>query len=148
MYLQTEGCFPVNFDRGLKTASYVLKYRGTTKYLGLILNGNLTWESHIKELNKKLIEYTGIFSKISHCLLQFKHIRTPLRNLHRQFNTLKLKDLHYFNSCCTVQKFIHLLNLLPEAINDIVCQNDQIHDHDTRNKKRSPSSENKNKNVW
>ena len=159
-------CFPVNFDRGLKVGSNVLKYRETTKYLGLILDGNLTWESHIKELNKKLIQYTGIFSKIGHCLpmtccktvynafifsrlnygseiyanttkkyiqplmvtqnkllriLQFKHIRTPLRNLYRQFNTLKLKDLHYFNICCIVQKFIHLPNLLPEAINDIFC---------------------------
>ena len=173
-------CFPVNFDRGLKIGSNVLKYKETTKYLGLILDGNLTWESHIKELNKKLIQYTGIFSKIRHCLpmtccktvynafifsrlnyeseiyvnttkkyiqplmvtqnkllriLQFKHIRTPLRNLYRQFNTLKLKDLDYFNICCIVQKFIHLPNLLPKAINDIFCGNDQIHDHDTRNKK-------------
>ena len=61
-------CFPVNFDRGLKIGSNVLKYRETTKYLGLILDGNLTWESHIKELNKKLIQYTGIFSRIRHCL--------------------------------------------------------------------------------
>ena len=67
--------------------------------------------------------------------LQFKHIRTPLRNLYRQFNTLKLKDLHYFNICCIVQKFIYLPNLLPEAINVIFCRNDQMHDHDTRNKK-------------
>ena len=60
-------CFPVNFDRGLKIGSNVLKYRETTKYIGLILDGNLTWESHIKELNKKLIQQTGIFSKIRHC---------------------------------------------------------------------------------
>ena len=114
-------------------------------------------KSH-KELNKKLIHYTGIFSKIRHCLpmtccktvcnsrfnygseiyvnttkkyiqplmvtqnkllriLQFKHNRTPSRNPYRQFNTLKPKDLHYFNICCIVQKFIHLPNLLPEAIN-------------------------------
>ena len=60
--------FPVNFDRGLKIGSDVLKYRETTKYLSLILDGNLTWESHMKELNKKLIQYTGIFSKIRRCL--------------------------------------------------------------------------------
>ena len=39
-----------------------------TKYLGLILDKNLTWESHIKELNKKLINYIGILSKVRHCL--------------------------------------------------------------------------------
>ena len=81
-------------------------------------------------------------------LLQFKHIRTLLRNLYRQFNTLKLKDLHYFNICCIVQKFIHLPNLLPEAINYIFCRNDQIHDHDTRNKKYLHPVKIKTKNVW
>ena len=61
-------CFPVNFDRGLKMGSNVLKYKETTKYLGLILDGNLTWKSHIKELNQKLIKYTGMFSKVHYCL--------------------------------------------------------------------------------
>ena len=61
-------CFPVNFDRGLRIGSNILKYKETTKYLGLILDKNLTWESHIKVLNKKLINYTGIFSKLRHCL--------------------------------------------------------------------------------
>ena len=61
-------CFPVNFDRGLRIRSNILKYKETTKYLGLILDKNLKWESHIKELNKKLINYTGIFSKVRHCL--------------------------------------------------------------------------------
>ena len=46
-------CFPVNFDRGLKMVSNVLKYKETTKYLGLILDANLTWKSHMKELNIK-----------------------------------------------------------------------------------------------
>ena len=57
-------CFPVSFERGLKIGSNLLKYRETTKYLGIILDGNLTWESHIKELNQRLIKYTGIFSKV------------------------------------------------------------------------------------
>ena len=54
-------CFPVNFDRGLKMRSNVLKYKETTKYLGLILDSNLTWKSRVKELNQKLIKYTGLF---------------------------------------------------------------------------------------
>ena len=41
----------------------VLKYKETTKYLGLILDGNLTWKSHMKELNQKLIKYTDILAK-------------------------------------------------------------------------------------
>ena len=160
--------------------SNVLKYKETTKYLGLILDANLTWKSHIKELNKKLIKYTGIFSKVCYCLpstchktvynafifsrlnygsefyinainkyiqplvvtqnkllriLQFKQITTTLRNVYREFNTLKLKDLHYYNICCIAHKLIHSPTLLLEAINHIFCRNDQIHDHDTRYKK-------------
>ena len=61
-------CFPINFDRGLKIASNLLKYKENTKYLGIILHGKLTWGSHIKELNQKLIKYTGIFSKVRNCL--------------------------------------------------------------------------------
>ena len=61
-------CFPVNFDTGLKVGSNLLKYKETTKYLGIILDSNLTWESHIKEMNQKLIKYTGIFSKVRSCL--------------------------------------------------------------------------------
>ena len=48
--------------------SNVLKYKETIKYLGLILDANLTWKSHIKELNQKLIKYTGIFSKVRYYL--------------------------------------------------------------------------------
>ena len=61
-------CFPVNLDRCLRIGSNILKYKETKKYLGLILDKNLTWESHMKELNKKLINYTRIFSKVRHCL--------------------------------------------------------------------------------
>ena len=68
-------------------------------------------------------------------ILQFKHITTPLKDIYGEFSTLKLKDLHYFNICCIAHKFIHSPTLLPEAINDIFCRNDQIHDHDTRYKK-------------
>ena len=61
-------CFPINFDRGLKIGSNLLKQKETTKYLSVILDGNLTWESHMKELNQKPIKYTGIFSKVWSCL--------------------------------------------------------------------------------
>ena len=68
-------------------------------------------------------------------ILRFKHIITPLRDIYREFTTLKLKDLHYFNICCIEHKFIHSPTFLPEAINDIFCRNDQVHDHDTRYEK-------------
>ena len=172
--------FPINFYRGLTMGTNVLKYKENTRYFGLILDHKLTWETHIKELNKKLVQYTGIFSKIRHCLpvpcrhkvynafissrlnygseiyknttrkfiqplivtqnnilriLQFKNIRTSLNTLYRDFGVLKLKDLHHFNIRCIVHKSIHSPHLLPVAINEIFCLNEQIHDYNTRNKK-------------
>ena len=48
---------------------------------------------------------------------------------------LKLKDLHHFTICYIEHKFIHSPHLLLVAINEIFCQNEQIHDYNTRNKK-------------
>ena len=157
----------------------VLKYKENTRYLGVLLDHKLTWESHIKELNKKLVKYTNIFSKIRDCLpvscrhtvynafissrlnygseiyanttnkviqplivtqnkilriLQFKNIKTPTNNLYREFGVLKFTDMHDFNICCIVQKFMYLRHLLPEALNDLFCRNEQIHHYNTRNK--------------
>ena len=61
-------CLPVNFNRGLTMGAKVLKYKENTRYLGLLLDNKLTWDSHIQELNKKLVKYTGILSKIRYCL--------------------------------------------------------------------------------
>ena len=46
----------------------VLKYKENTTYLGVILDRNLTFEIHTKELNQKLVKYAGIFSKARHFL--------------------------------------------------------------------------------
>ena len=181
-------CFPPNYNRGLKIGINTLKFKETTKYLGLLLDSKLTWENHIQELNKKMVKYTGIFSKVRHYLpitchktvynafifsrlnygseiyintakkyispliltqnkllriLQFKNIRTPLKDLYREFNTLKLKDLHHYNLCCIVHKFIHTPDLLPEAMNELFCRNEQIHNYNTRQSKGFASSKNK-----
>ena len=68
-------------------------------------------------------------------ILQFKNIRTPLKDLYREFNTLQLKNLHHYNKCCIVHKFIHTPDLLPEAINELFCQNEQIHNYNRRQRK-------------
>ena len=58
---------PINFDRGLKMGQNVLRYKDSTiylGYLGLIPDRSMTRESHIKELQKKIVKYTGIFSNL------------------------------------------------------------------------------------
>ena len=59
---------PPNFNRGLKMGTNVLKYKENTRYLGAILDRNLTFETHTEELNQKLVKYTSIFSKVRHFL--------------------------------------------------------------------------------
>ena len=171
---------PVNFDRGLKMGQNMLRYKDSTIYLGLILDRSMTWESHIKELQKKIVKYTGIFSKVRHCLpeacrktvyhafihsrlnyaseiyvnttrkyiqplistqnkilriLQFQTIRTNINKVYKDFGILKLKDLHKFNICCIVHKFIHFPDMLPDAVSEMFCTNAQVHNYDTRHKR-------------
>ena len=43
-----------------------IKYQHTTKYLGIILDDQLNWKSHITEVNTKITKYIGIFGKVRH----------------------------------------------------------------------------------
>ena len=36
------------------------------KFLGVLLDSNLSWKSHLTELSKKLARTTGLFYKIRH----------------------------------------------------------------------------------
>ena len=44
----------------------LIKQVGSTKYLGLTFDSNLTWKSHINELCLKLSKTVGILSKVRH----------------------------------------------------------------------------------
>ena len=81
----------------------VLKYKENTRYLSLILDHKLTWETHIKELNKKLVQYNGIFSKIRHCL--------PVPRRHTVYNAFISSRLNYGSEIYinTIRKFIQPL---------------------------------------
>ena len=41
-----------------------IKQVKSTKYLGIIIDSNLTWEDHIDYLYKKIIKFTSIFYKL------------------------------------------------------------------------------------
>ena len=56
---------PPNLDRGLNIGTNVLRYKENMKYLGVILDSKLTFETHAQELNQ---EHAYIFSKIRHFL--------------------------------------------------------------------------------
>ena len=68
VFLSQKTTLPPNFDKRLNVGTNVLRYKENTKYLGFILDLNLTIETHTKELNQKLVKYTCIFNKIRHFL--------------------------------------------------------------------------------
>ena len=59
---------PCSYKSSLHVGGQEIKYKENTKYLGMILDDQLTWEKHITEVNKKIVKYTGIFSKVRHLI--------------------------------------------------------------------------------
>ena len=68
MFKALNSQLPESSDDGLQIFGNTLTHQNkTTK--GLVLDHNLSWEFHIHDLNKKLVKYAGIFSKIRYILL-------------------------------------------------------------------------------
>ncbi len=49
----------------LSFGNYTINRVRESKYLGIILDGTLSWDSHIKYLTDQLVKYSGIFKLIS-----------------------------------------------------------------------------------
>ena len=50
----------------IKLGSKTISRVNSVKYLGILVDSNLTWKPHITELSKKLARTAGIFFKIRH----------------------------------------------------------------------------------
>ena len=57
-----------SFKSSLHDGGQEIQYKENTKYLGMILDDQITWEKHIIEVNSKIVKYTGIFSKVRHLI--------------------------------------------------------------------------------
>ena len=56
------------YKDGLILHNNVSQYREHTTYLGIILDDKFSWKEQITELNRKIVKYTGIFSKLRYIL--------------------------------------------------------------------------------
>lgn len=65
----------------------VIARTNSEKYLGLILDNQLTWIPHIKSIKSKIISLTGALRNIVHCL--------PLNVRYRIYNSLVKPHLDY-----------------------------------------------------
>jgi hypothetical protein len=52
----------------LKIGDNVIQQVGYSKYLGVFIDTNLSWEKHIDYVNNKIIKFVGIFYRIRHKL--------------------------------------------------------------------------------
>ena len=59
-----------SYKSSLHVGGQEIKYKENTKYLGMILDDQLTWEKHITEVNTKIVKYTDIFSKVRHLITE------------------------------------------------------------------------------
>ena len=61
----------------------------TAKFLGIMIDSNLTWKSHIDNVTKKVAKSVGIIKRVRHCL--------PVDTLNTLYNTLILPYINYCN---------------------------------------------------
>ena len=72
-------------------------------------------------------------NKLLH-ILQFKHRKSPVNDLHKSFGVLKLPDMHKYNFRILKHTLMHHPNKIPGAIKELFTQHSQIHSYNTRNK--------------
>ena len=58
--------FPYSYKSSLHVGGQEIRYKKNTKYLGMILDDQITWEKRITEVNNKVVKYIGTFSKVKH----------------------------------------------------------------------------------
>ena len=79
----------------LKIGDITLKQEECSKYLGIIIDSNLTWHKYIDYIYNKIIKFVGIFDRIRH-KLNFEMAEMVYFHLyiHTWFMALKFMDTH------------------------------------------------------
>ena len=56
----------------------LIKYHAHAKFLGVIIDENLTWKNHINSVVKQIVKSTGIYNSKNTALHKLKHIKADL----------------------------------------------------------------------
>ena len=80
---------------------------------------------------KKLLSTQNRLLKI----LQFNLFQSNTNRLYTDFEVLKVHDLHEFNIYCPVHKLYYRPNVVPETVENIFIQHENIHQYNTRHKR-------------
>jgi hypothetical protein len=76
-----------DIDVTIKIDNKVINKVSTTKFLGILIDNNLSWKSHNSHVTKTISKYNGIIRKVRPFL--------PLKSLHTLYNTFILPYLSY-----------------------------------------------------
>ena len=101
----------INKKLNFRLSGQKIKLSKSVKYLGLILDEYLTWESHINFLKAKLSRSVGMLAKIRHYVPQetLKTIFFAIFNSHISYGA-QIWSLEWFESYLTGRQQLTLLN--------------------------------------
>lgn len=93
-------------NKGILISDNYIPFSNTTKFLGVIIDKHLTWESHIAIVSSKVSKGVGIIFKLNKVL--------PIRILVTLYNSLLLPYLNYCNvvwghACTSYLQKLHIL---------------------------------------
>lgn len=87
------------------------------KYLGLMLDENLTWEENVKYVANKIAPYVGILGRIKHTT----HEKTKLQIYHAYINSHLMYMCHLWSTATSTR--LHQIEMLQnKALRRISCQ--------------------------
>lgn len=94
----------------LQIDNCVIEYVDNFNFLGVIINKNLSWNTHLDVIAKKISKTIGILSRLKHCL--------PLQTLKTMYTSLIASHLNY-GIMCWGFRCNRLLKLQKKAIRTI-----------------------------
>jgi len=87
----------------LKIDNSVIEKVSYTKFLGIVLHENLTWQTHIQTLERKISKNAGILKALQS--------KVPIYVLHHLYNALIYPYLQYCNIAWASQQSVHTKRL-------------------------------------
>jgi hypothetical protein len=106
----------ITLDFKLKIDNSEVEQATYTKFLGVVLQENLSWKNHISILSNRIHKNVGVLRALKHKL--------PTNILFKLYNTLVYPYLQYCNIAWASQQNIHIKNLfiLQKKAIRVVCK--------------------------
>ena len=112
----------VDLDYDIKIDNIPLDQKESTKFLGITIDKNLSWNQHLRNLSSKIAKGIGVLHKMKYLL--------PERTLLSLYNTLILPYIIYCNIAwgnCSKSKLDNILLLQKKAVR--ICTHSGFLDH-------------------